>query len=184
LQGAYGDNCAMPQGEQYAVSSQVITHSKARSLPRQVTRVLERVGRPSCVPAPVTRIWPPRPWRPPKSRWPRRGALCLRGWQNPHCAADTRDHAEHEDNHPGNQPRRERWYGNPVGLVHGTPRSPPPVIPCGPKTTLCSKRETVNYINALRACARGIAGSTRFRPPSGARSSLKWYTHDRQPGRR
>jgi hypothetical protein len=46
----------------------------------------------------------------------------LRGRQDPHRAADTPEHAEHEDDYAGNQPqRREGWYGNPVGLIHGKP---------------------------------------------------------------
>jgi hypothetical protein len=69
----------------------------------------------------------------------------LRRRQDPHGAADTPEHAEHEDHHAGNQPqRREGWYGNPVGLIHGKPPFHTAESTGGPGATLCLTWETVN----------------------------------------
>jgi hypothetical protein len=81
----------------------------------------------------------------------------LRRRQNPHRAADTPEHTEREDDHAGNQPqRREGWYGNPVGLIHGKPPFRTAGSPDGPVGTLCLKRKTVNYIKVI-ACAMASA---------------------------
>jgi hypothetical protein len=79
------------------------------------------------------------------SRWPRRPLSDLRGRQNPHRAADTPEHTEHEDDYAGNQPQRcEGWYGNPVGLIHGKPPFRTAESSGGPEGTVCLTWEPVN----------------------------------------
>jgi hypothetical protein len=75
----------------------------------------------------------------------------LRGRQNPHRAADTPEHTEDKDDHSGNQPqRREGWYGNPVGLIHGKPPFRTAGSTGGPEATLRLTWETVNQVKAPR----------------------------------
>jgi hypothetical protein len=64
----------------------------------------------------------------------------------------------------GNQPlRREGWYGNPVGLIHGSPHSAPPGQSGGPVGTLCLKRE--RSIIAFGVLG-GVGGAMWILPPS------------------